>query len=296
MDCRQAKELLLQCDDPAALAGELAAHCQSCAACTACGQEIDKIEQAWRAFPIPPAAERAKAAFLHKLAGRVTPPARFVMRRPALQRGAVAAMVLAAAGLGVLLLLPAPQAHASPDVLTHLIDWNLALTQAETPAQRQRLFSDRAAPLTTAVAEAKLPHAEQALARTLLENGAWLVAHPDPAAAAERFDDVADRLLEDITRAARRKDSGRLKRFAEHYRRVVALGVQGNVDRAEAAGTVTRKRFKQIERSVRRDKERAEKLAELLERAPEASRKEICRALELPRKHPRRKGELHHSP
>jgi hypothetical protein len=168
-------------------------------------------------------------------------------------------------------------------VVERLLDWNLDLSESRAPDQRQRLYAERAAELTTALREAVLPAEDRELADALVASGSWLTGNDDPAAEADRFNDLADRLLALIDAATGEKDARRLRRLADSYRRVAERGVRANVERAELSGPLTAKRLKKLERARQRDAKRAEKLAALLERAPRAARKEIRRALE-PRK------------
>jgi len=147
MDCRDARERLLESDDPSdggTLAPELADHVATCDACRQLAGELTRLEQAWRAIPVPDDSERARAAFLERLsspAALVVPRAR--TRRPthAPARWLVAASVLIALGIGGSLLVSMPRAHASSDVVERLVHWNLDLSQAPSPAERSRIYA-----------------------------------------------------------------------------------------------------------------------------------------------------------
>src|SRR5437588_468549 len=51
MDCRDAREQLLEAEDPSELAPELAGHVAACDACRQLAGEVARLEQAWRAIP-----------------------------------------------------------------------------------------------------------------------------------------------------------------------------------------------------------------------------------------------------
>jgi hypothetical protein len=201
-----------------------------------------------------------------------------------LRRGLAAALVLLAAGLGAPLLFRSPEARATPDVVERLIDWNLDITQAPSPDARQRAHHREKVSLRAALAQADLSPQDRQLAETLLENGAWLAANDDPTAAADRFNALSDELLARMDAATSKKDARNVRRLADFYRRVAERGIQANVERAERSGALDFQRRRKLERVLLRDAERTEKLAALLERAPDASRKEVRRALDLSRR------------
>jgi hypothetical protein len=226
-------------------------------------------------------------ALLHWCTGQAAteePVPRRAAGRPQFQRARLAlaaALVLLAVGLGALGPVGAPEAQAAPvDVVERLVDWNLAIAQAPSSAERKRLHAEQADRFRGALARAKLPPAERELAETLLENASWLADNDDPVAAAERFDAIADRLVTHMDGRVRAKDEKRLARLAETYRKVSQqLAVYPNITRAAESGALDFERKRKLERAILNDAGRAERLEELLERAPDASRKEIRKAL-----------------
>jgi hypothetical protein len=293
MNCREVQDWLLEsedarpesCDSP-----EMAAHLEQCAACRRLAAQLVELEVVWRDLPAPAAAEGAKADFLARLpelaasgsmsgAAGVSPVSRgAVTRRRWLQRSAAAAAGLLAVGGGAWLLFSGREAEADDDLMDRLVDWNLQLAEAASPDERERLYSE-AEPLQAAIAAAKLPPEHAALAESFLDNGTWLVSHQDPVFAADRFDGLAGRLL-DLARAAGEKGNHkRMKRLLEQYNRVLETGVNPNIESAEASGTLDFEHQKRLEKLTIEDSRRLRQLTSLLDRAPDASRAEIRRAL-----------------
>lgn len=306
MNCRQVQDRLLEAEDPrpdSCGATAIAGHLKSCDACRAFADRLVELEEAWRSLPEAAAAERAKAAFLERLDARaapITPPPRPISRRRALRWCATAAASLLAAGAGAWLLLTQREARAADDLLDRLVDWNLRLTQAQSEAERSRLYHEQAERLRSALDGANLAADQAALAEDFWRNGAWLVAHCDAVAEADRFDSLADRLLQLARAAGTGGNHRRMNRLLRQYNRVLEAGVDLNVERAEALGTLDFEHQRKLERLALRDADRVQQLASLLEATPDASRKEIQRALRLHvkraenpgrAKHPRRSGE-----
>src|SRR5262245_1243041 len=285
MNCQQVQDWLLQADDPRpdrCGSPELAGHVEQCDSCRRLADQLVRLEQAWRNIPLPAGADRARIMFLDQM----TCPSviqslarRSWFRDPIPRRWAVAAVILIAVGAGALLLFQTPPTHAAPDVVERLIDWNLDLTRARSPDERGRIHAGQATRLKEEIQRAKLPPDDRELAETLLANGSWMAENDDPPDVADRFDHLADQLVAQMDTATHRKDARRINRLAALYCRVAEQGVHANLQRAEEDGVLCVEHQKKLERSLRRDTARAEKLTALLEQAPAASRKEIRRAL-----------------
>jgi hypothetical protein len=283
MDCQHARDWLLGAEDPTDAADAppaLVRHLGGCGGCRRLADRLAELEGRYRAEmqPVPAPVLRA---FRARGQGRAACP------RRALPRWLMAAAVLLAAGATLWFLPAAQQAHAS-DVVGRLIDWNLALSQSRTPDERNRIYAERADELKTALEAADLPPADRELGDALIESGSRMAARADPTAEADHFNQVAERLLAQLDRATTKKDARRIRLLSDFYARVAERGVLANVERAEASGALNFRKQKRLEKVLLRDAAQAEKLARLLERAPNASRKEIRRALDL-RKNARQK-------
>jgi hypothetical protein len=291
MNCREVQDWLLECDDPRPEScgwPAAAAHLQTCEACRLLATQLAQLEEAWRSLPLPVEAERAKAAFLERLcqpAGLRPRPAPAVSRRRVLQWCVASTASLLAVGAGGWLLLDQREARATEDLLDRLVDWNLRLSRAPSQAERSQLYLEQADQLRLVLRGAKLPPDQSRLAEDFLENGAWLVQHQEPAVEAGRFDSLADRLLQLARAAGASGNHKRMNRLLGQYNGVLESGIEVNVERAEASGTLDFEHQQKLERLALGDADRIQQLASLLTSTPDASRKEIQRALRLHQKH-----------
>jgi len=286
MDCPEARDWLLLSEapaDPADVPPAVAAHVRACPACGDLGRALDRIERQWRDQPVPSLADAGRAAFLARLAAQPAPSP--VRRRFAAPRWALVAAVLLALGTVAWLIVPS-EARASADLIDRLIDWNLDLAAADAGPGRAEL-AGRAAALQSDLGRAALSPADRELAERLLETGSWLAANDDPVGVAERFDAVADQLLDRIQAATAAGEKKRADRLARQYRRVLERGIDPSVRRVLASPALNFEHQRRIERVLLSDAGRLDALAALLEKAPDASRKEIRRALELSKKRPK---------
>ena len=280
MTCSETRDRLLQTATPEELPPTAGEHLLACDDCRRLAADVERLERTWRDLPLPASADTVREAFLQGLADRPMPAPK-PARRLILPRWAVAAAVLLTAGMAGWLVLPSGEARASADVLDRLIDWNLDLADADLP-DRARL-GERAAAFDLG----HVPAADRDLAEALLQNGTWLAANDDPLGVAERFDMVADHLLARIQKAADAGERKRSDRLSRQYRRVLERGIAPNVRRALASPALDFEHQRQVERVILSDEGRLEKLAALLDRAPDASRKEIRKALEVSKKRPK---------
>ncbi len=285
MDCQQVQDRLLQ-DDSAA--GAVAEHVASCAGCRSLADRLASLNETWRSIPVP-GAEPARERFLRRLPQeestvRLLRPA----RRWTIPRWAVAAVILIAVGVAAWVLVPASQTQAAPALIERLVDWNLELARAPSPAERSQLFAANEPQLKQAVETAHLGEPERQLADLLLENGCWLATNDDPVATAERFSIVADKLVEQLQAAGTRKDLRWTQRYARLEALVAEQGVAENLQRVTEAKALDFEHQRKLEKLILRDSQRMQALVELLEQNPKLSRKEIRKALDLPRKHPRK--------
>jgi hypothetical protein len=296
MNCQDAQDRLLEAEDlsPAGLSsGELASHLADCAACRQLLMDLGHREEAWRAIPLPAGSESARQALLERLS-RLTDgvePARrprACSPRRVLPQWLIAASVLIAMGVGSALFVSNRRASASSDVVERLVDWNLSLARTPLPADRDRLYAGQAESLQDKVRRTELPAEERGLAESLLENAPLLARNDDPLAVAGLFHDVADQLLTRMGAAIRRGDEARAGQYARLYRRVEELGIGSKMELLETTGALDFNRQHRLERLVLRDADRMRTLVALLERAPDASRKEIKRALRVVKNRPKK--------
>ena len=287
MDCRTAEELLLDEEDPSTgrlAPGELADHLVGCEACQRFAGELDRLEASWRAIPLPVGVEAARDAFLEGFRKAAVSPAGVARRRPIPARWLVAASILVALVVGGGLVAMPRRAVASPDVVERLIDWNLSLAHAPSAGERGRIYAGHASDFADEVGRAALPAEDRELVRSLLEKAPELVREPDALVEADRFDDLAEKLLARMNRAARGGDTGRLDQSAALYRRVAELGIGSKLEVLEASGSLEFARQRRLERLILQDAGRMHTLVELLERVPDSSRKQIKRALGIKRR------------
>ena len=204
-------------------------------------------------------------------------------------RWLVAASVLLAVGVGGSLLISTPRkAAASTDLVERLVDWNLDLTQAPSAADRSRIYSGQASALRAAVQKATLPEDDRELAESLLATAPWLTEHDDPLAEADRFNDMADKLMKRMSRATRGGDNRRAARYARLYRQVADRGIEAKVDTLRKSGSLNFEQQRRVERIILHDADRMNAVLALLEQAPDSTRKEIKQSLGITRKHPRK--------
>jgi hypothetical protein len=193
----------------------------------------------------------------------------------------VAALACVAAGIGFILNLIStvpPERENGPEVVDQLVGWNLDIAQAQGHDDRQIIYDTKADGMKVLLTNAKLSFEDRDLAQSLVDNGAWLTNNDDPTAEAERFSEIADKLLVRLDSATLANDNKGVIKFASTYQRVNELGVAANLDRAIKAPHDPKRKTK-IDRLIAGDDGRARKLEDLLDRHPDASWKAINRAL-----------------
>jgi hypothetical protein len=193
----------------------------------------------------------------------------------------VAALASVAFGLTlvvILMLSPAREVEAGPDVVEQLVGWNLDIAQAQSHDERQKIFDTRAESMQGLLTSSKLSQEDRELGQTLVDNGAWLASNDDPMAEAERFGDIADKLLARLDTATGTNDKKRIIKYADSYSRLTELGVSMNLERALAKVSHDPKRKTKIDHLIAGDASRAKKLDDMLERHPDSSLKALNRA------------------
>src|SRR5581483_9506531 len=236
--CQQARDWLLQADEPRperCPVADVAAHVKACSDCGALVERIRQLESAWRKLPAPGHAQAAQAAFLRRVAEPApiprpyAPEPRWKRLLRSSRRLAVAALVLLALGMGWWLLFPGADVQAH-DVVASLIDWNLTLAQAGSAEERQQIYAEREPFLKVAFSKAALSDEERRLAQTLFDHGLWLRANTDPLAQTDIFTDMADLLLDHMYRVSKKGSARDMNRYARQYRRIMEK-IDANLDK-----------------------------------------------------------------
>jgi hypothetical protein len=172
---------------------------------------------------------------------------------------------------------------ASP-LVSKLVDWNVDLAEADSAEERAEI-NDEAATLREEVQKelegSNLSPEDRELADKLMKNGTWLVAHTesDPLAEAERFEDIADKLLDRTQAAAFVGDTNSAGVFGRHYSMVSATGINAKLEKAQKDKVITPEEKRRLERMVKSNSDLKLKLQRLLDQSPAAARKAIDKAL-----------------
>jgi len=289
MTCDDTREWLLSCDQPTVGSAEALAHLETCPACRQVQAGIVRIEENWRARPLPARSQQAKHAFLERLATPARPEAKRT-RRFAVPSWVMAAAVFLVVGSGILFFWPTQQVEAHPDVLDQLIEWNLQMSEASTAADRKRIYRDRHELLKRSLKQARLNQQEHDLGESLLDNGAWMADNEDPVEELQRFNQVADRLLEHVHFAS--TDAPSSDRFARNFRMVSERGIERGFDRIKPEKIVDPEHKVKFIKLIKADAERIAKIINMVDLTPDITTRELKRALELsnkrhkPRKNP----------
>jgi len=280
MDCTQIQGQLLSADDltDTALPVEGAAHVQSCMECGALLSRLCRIESATRALPTPDASE-SRSAFLRSLSPVQTSPRRWLIhpRWPRPRALAAAAIILLAIGAAVWYLAAsgANRAQAAEVTVDRLLQMNLDLAEADTPDQRARIYASNAPALQTALNRNPMPPDQKQLADKLMANGAWLSSNTDPLDGAERFDEVADLMLNQLQAATTAKQAKAAARLERQYQHIVNRGLNSQLKRAQNVPLDKPERKRRYDRLISRNAELDRRMKQLLDRASNPSPKEI---------------------
>ena len=140
------------------------------------------------------------------------------------------------------------------------MEWNIHLTQAPTPAERERIYSSRADVLEWALRTTELPADDRELAVELLAAGSRLAKQDHPVDEAGEFNTVADMLVTRLDAAAKKADSKRIDRLARLLSRVADQGIAANLDRAPDAAQLDHDRQGTFDKINRNNAERAAQL------------------------------------
>ncbi len=195
MTCEEGQQLILAADnlqDPTQFTPELRAHLESCPQCQKFLAQLVRIEAAAGMLPLPAAAREPSAEFLsrvEKISASRRPFARVWVRR------AIAAAVVIAVGLAAASVLTESKPARADEIFKQLIDWNLRISSSHDPANRSRLYAEKAQQLQKEVDAARLAPEDRAVAVHLLANAKQLTATENPAQESKDFSQIADELL-----------------------------------------------------------------------------------------------------
>jgi hypothetical protein len=153
-------------------------------------------------------------------------------RWKAIRQRAAAAIIFAMVGLTIvsLVLFNGSQAQAAV-LLDQLVDWNVQISAATTPADRAKLYQEGFAKLSHK-SRTSLSIADQQLVDLLEATAKWLVNNDDPIEVAGRFVTIADKLQE---RQAMTTDPPAAEKVDQLYRKVVTQGIAANLRRVDQA-------------------------------------------------------------
>lgn len=285
MNCQNAQDWLLQSDLSAGetVPADVSAHISQCACCQAFARRLGDLEQAASNLPLPPGADGGETFIARLRSGEVkaTSARVLMMRRVVKWTSAVAAVLLLAVGAGILVMsVGAPQTAQASSVLDELMDWNMTLADANTRAERGRIYADRVQNLQAEMKTASLNSDDRELAAALLKNGLQMAHDDDPLTAAEGFTDVADLLVRQIGSSA--DNPQKVSRLNHYYSRVMQRGVNAKLNGVELRPLRMIDRDRKLERILQHNEALRQKLKTLLEQSPNASREEIRRALAVP--------------
>ncbi len=277
MQCSAARDWLLMADDVGQPTPDVASHLTGCMACQKLVSDLTGIEIAVRRSPTPPRAISARDAFLVRIAPM---PSRKDRIRTTLAVCGVIAATLALAVCLVVLVPPRPQteqpepalAQNNPAVVEDLIDWNLRLTEADAPADRQQLVRDQLPVFQASVRTTNLSKEDREFAERLLTEGRRLGETTDPLDEAEMFHGLADTLLVRLDTLA--SDPDRSEFYARLYSKVADRGVDENLDRAEKTSLKAEKLIRVQNLTKARNKREA-KAAALAERMTGKAREHV---------------------
>lgn len=311
MNCIEIQNLLLSSDQPLEQPKSAAVrdHLAHCAACSSVVKRLSHLEAVWRDAPESADSARARQAFLARVelqdaslvaahsraTEEVQGTGRNAFDRRMLAWAGLAAAVLLAVGLGLVLGYRNWNAGGRlSEPMQSLLALNLDLSRADSTNDRQQLLSGKASELEARLASAKLTPGEREAADALWNNAALLVQRPDPLSDAERFGDVADKLLVKMDAAAAAQDGGEINRLATIYCNVVDQGLFASLERSAAERTSSSDKTAggendPLQKSRSKSERRAQRIERLLELAPTDARPQLKKALEVHHKHHRSK-------
>jgi hypothetical protein len=280
MHCSAARDWLLMADDVSRPTAEVSAHLADCPACQKLVAELTSIESAVLAIPTPEIAIAGRDAFLAQIAPTPRPRRRRGDRRLVTALAVLAASLVIGIGLAAWMQ-PRPKdsgtgqqavAQAKPAVVEELVEWNLKLSEAEVPTERQNLVRERLPQLQAKLQTSNLTTEDRAFAEQLLVHAQRMGEAADPVDEAEAFHGLADTLLVRLDTMV--DDPDRSEFYAKLYSQVRDRGVEANLDRAERLAQKAEKQVRVQNLQKAKNKQEA-KAAALAERMHEKAREHI---------------------
>ncbi len=189
-----------------------------------------------------------------------------------------AAMTFFAATLAIVMLVGESPSRASVDVVDRLIDWNIALTRAESPKDRDGIYSAHAETIKASLASANLRPEDRVFAEKLLATGVWLKQTDDPVAEYGRISDLADQVVARLDVASQTQDAKQVTKLANALDRIEA-GVDATFERAVTSNVVSKEGKKKLAHATLGGTLRMKKLETILENNLDPPRKAIHRTL-----------------
>jgi len=107
-------------------------------------------------------------------------------------------------------------------VVDRLVDMNLDLADASTPAERNEIFAEQSAPLTATLEQDHLAPRKKNWPASCWRTAKWLSSNTDPFDEAERLVNVAGLLFDQLQEAAPAGDAKVLARLTRRYGLVAA--------------------------------------------------------------------------
>jgi hypothetical protein len=280
MNCSAARNWLLMADDVSRPTAEVSEHLAGCAACQKLAGELTTIELAVRAVPTPQIAIAGRDAFLSRIAPTPRPRRRRGGRRITAAFAVLAASLVIGIGLAAWMQ-PRPKdnghgqqsiAQTKPVVVEELVEWNLKLTEAEVPTERQQLVRERLPQLQAKLQSSNLSTEDRAFAEQLLVHAQRMGEAADPVEEAEAFHGLADTLLVRLDTMV--DDPDRSEFYAKLYSQVRDRGVDANLDRAQRLAHKADKQARVEKLQTARNRQEAKAVA-LAARMHEKAREHI---------------------
>lgn len=262
--CDEIRARLLEADDPHpdhCDRPDLREHLWACDACRSYALKLAGIEDRVRAVATPQQAIHAREEFVRGHTPAISPSPMLPPSHSFRTRWlGIATAVALLFGTSALLLIPSNSANAAPAVMERLVDWNVRLSDAGTRGEREELYREQATTLRQDMTKTVLSDAERALAERLLANGAFLVESEDPLNEAERFQDLADHLMDKV------ESSGGTPSYAKLYVVVKDRGVKANMAKAEIRKEIKDERREQRMQNIAKREAQQENRLDAVER------------------------------